>query len=91
MIVRILEDGQYDLPESACEALSKLDAELDRAIREHDEVSYTATLAALLNEVHTSASKLGADTIVPSELTIPAAGSSIDEVRRLLDGEQAEN
>lgn len=91
MIVRILEDGQYELPESAGEALAKLDGELDRAIREHDEAAFTATLASLVNEVHSSATKLGPETIVPPELTLPAAGSSLDEVRRLLAGENEEH
>jgi hypothetical protein len=89
MIVRILEDGQYDLPEAAAEELHRLDLELDRSIREGDEVGFTATLAAVVDEVHAAARKLGSEAIVPSDLTIPAAGSSLDEVRRLLaDGNE---
>jgi hypothetical protein len=86
MIVRVLEDGQYDVPEPAVEELQRLDLELDRAIREEDEAAFAAALAAVIAAVRASSTKLGADTIVPSELTIPAAGSRLDEVRRLLAG-----
>ncbi len=90
MIVRILEDGQYEVPESAAEALHRLDVELDRAMNDDDEVGFAAALAAVVNEVHAAATRLGSETIVPSDLTIPAAGSSLDEVRRLLAGDHEE-
>jgi hypothetical protein len=86
MIVRVLEDGQYDVPEPAVEELQRLDLELDRAIKEEDEAAFAAALAAVIAAVSASSTKLGVDTIVPSELTIPAAGSRLDEVRRLLAG-----
>jgi len=91
MIVRILEDGQYELDDERAAALEKLDVELDRAMRDNDETAFRATLAELVNEVHAGAARLDPATIVPSDLTVPAAGSSIDEVRRLLAGETGDS
>jgi hypothetical protein len=90
MIVRILEDGQYELAAGVSPTLDELDRELGRAISAGDEVAFAAALAALVEEVHSSAQRLGADVIVPSDLTVPAAGSSLDEVRRLLAGDHEE-
>jgi hypothetical protein len=90
VIVRILEDGQYELAGSAGPTLDALDHELEQAIAAGDEPAFAAALAALVHEVHRSAQRLGADVIVPSDLTVPAAGSSLDEVRRLLAGDHEE-
>lgn len=90
MIVRILEDGQYELGDEAAASLERLDAELDRALRDGDEHGFAAALAAVIKEVHARSAKLGPDELTPSDLTVPAAGSSLDEVRRMLSSEQGE-
>ncbi|HTW97198.1 MAG TPA: aldehyde dehydrogenase family protein, partial [Acidimicrobiales bacterium] len=63
------------------------DADLDQAIASGDEALFAAALDALVEEVRRHAERLADDVIVPSDLTVPAAGSSLAEVRRLLDGE----
>jgi hypothetical protein len=88
MIVRILGEGQRDVPDTEIPALEALDARLAAAIEAQDEESFADVLSQLLEKVRTTGSVVSADTIVPSGLTLPYAGSSLAEVRDLLASEE---
>lgn len=85
MIVRILEEGQYELDDANTATLNKLDGVLGEALRSDDEDTFEAALAAIIDEVRASGRKLGQSTIVPSDLALPRPGASLAEVRALLD------
>ena len=84
MIVRILGEGQLELPESAAEELNRLDAVLESAVERNDEAAFRPALAALLARVRQVGSPTEADDLRPSELIIPQQDASMDEVRKLL-------
>ena len=84
MIVRILGEGQLELPESAAEELNRLDAVLESAVERNDEAAFRPALAALLARVRQVGSPAEADDLRPSELIIPQQDASMDEVRKLL-------
>ena len=84
MIVRILEQGQYELDDAHLPALEALDANLDQAIAADDEREFATMLAALHNLVHEFGHPLPADAFVTSDFALPAAGSTLGEVRTLL-------
>jgi hypothetical protein len=84
MIVRILGEGQLELPESAAEELNRLDAALESAVERDDEAAFRPALAALLAKVRQVGSPADADDLRPSELIIPQQDASMDEVRKLL-------
>lgn len=85
MIIRILSEGQYDVPDGEVSALNKLDDELEDAISNEDEESFRATLTRLLDRVRASGSEVSLDTLVASSLVLPPADASIAEVRDLLN------
>jgi hypothetical protein len=87
MIVRILGEGQLELPDSAADELSKLDAALESAVDRNDEAAFRPALAALLAKVRQVGSPADADDLRPSELIIPRPDASMDEVRKLLTDE----
>jgi hypothetical protein len=87
MIVRILGEGQLELPDSAAEELSQLDAALESAVERNDEAAFRPALTALLAKVRQVGSPAEADDLRPSELIIPRPDSSMDEVRKLLTDE----
>ncbi len=91
MIVRILEEGQYELPDSAMAALDKLDVDLSAAMVADDEAAFDAALNALLQAVRSTGTPLDAATIVPSELTLPHQGATLAELKDLLASEPAES
>jgi hypothetical protein len=87
MIVRILGEGQLELPESAAEELNRLDAALESAVERNDEAAFRLALAALLAKVRQAGSPAKADDLRPSELIVPRQDASMNEVRKLLTDE----
>ena len=87
MIVRILGEGQWDVADDRLDALNKLDADVEAAIEADDSVTFANALAALLNDVRTSGTPLPDDALLDSDLILPPADATIEEVRELLDDE----
>jgi hypothetical protein len=88
MIVRILEDGQYKVDKSTAKKLDNLDTKLGKALDRSDEAAFEKVLAALVQTVRASGKRLAPSVITPSDLAIPAATSTLAEVRDLLTSEK---
>jgi hypothetical protein len=84
MIVRVLEDGQYEVSDEAAAGLSEIDLRLAKAIDAGDEGAFRADLDALIAAVHRSGKRLEETDLRPSDLAVPAAGSTLAEVQELL-------
>lgn len=87
MIVRILGEGQVDVPDGELDALNTLDDTLQRAVEGGNEDEFTQSLVALLSRVREVGRPLPDDEIVPSDLVLPSADASLAEVRELLGEE----
>ena len=85
MIVRILGEGQFDIPDT--DPLNELDAQLQTAADAGDEPAFEAALGRLLDAVHASGTPLPVDQISPSELALPARGTPLAQVRAMLGEE----
>ncbi len=88
MIVRILGEGQFDVPDSEIATLEALDEKLAGRIEAGDEAGFSDVLTEMHATVRSVGKEISADTIVPSGLTLPYAGSSLAEVRDLLASEE---
>lgn len=89
MIVRILEEGQYEVPDAELARLEPLDEAMMRAIEADDEPRFSEALARAISEVRAHGRRVDPSEIVPSDLTLPHEGAGIGEVRALLaSGEQ---
>ena len=84
MIVRILGEGQYDLADDALTALNGLDEQIEAAIESGDEAMFRTALEGLLAAVRSSGTHHAADSLDESDLILPPADATIDEVRELL-------
>jgi ABC-type taurine transport system substrate-binding protein len=84
VIVRILGEGQWTVDDSHVEALNVHDAHLTAALDGGDEDGFRSALAALLAEVKESGSQLPDEELVPSDVVLPSAFATVDEVRELL-------
>lgn len=91
MIVRILGEGQLELDDEAAGRLDKLDDDLDHAIAANDPEWFERALRAMLAEVRANGRPVDPSTIIPSDLALPAEGSSLAEVRELLESENPES
>ncbi len=87
MIVRILGEGQLDIPDGEVSGLNALDDALQKAIDQDNDDAFRTALHALLDRVRAVGSPLPADSLAPSELILPAPDAHVDEVRDLLGDE----
>jgi hypothetical protein len=87
MIIRILGEGQFDVPDSELDALNELDGQLEAAIHADDAATFTAALGALLDRVRTAGTPVAVDSLEPSSLFLPHPDAEISEVRDLLSSD----
>ncbi|AXI77160.1 PspA-associated protein PspAA [Peterkaempfera bronchialis] len=84
MIVRIMGEGQLDVAESHLDRLNQLDDELLAALERGDEGLFRTALGNLLTAVREAGSPRPEESLEPSDLILPAADATVEEVRRLL-------
>ncbi|GGO69956.1 PspA-associated protein PspAA [Nocardioides deserti] len=84
MIVRILGEGQLDVPDSALDRLNELDAAVEAAVESSDEAAFATALTALLEGVREVGAAHPADALDESDMILPPADATIDEVRAML-------
>ena len=85
MIIRILAEGQLEVPDSELAALNELDAGVESAVESGDVDGFTEALAGLLTAVRAAGTPLPDDSLEDSDLILPPADATIDEVRALLN------
>ena len=84
MIVRILGEGQWRIEDAVVADLNRLDDEVEDAVKTGDQAELDGALHALLEEVRTQGQPLPDDELSDSDLILPAAGSTLEDVRELL-------
>jgi hypothetical protein len=84
VIVRIMGEGQLDVADGDLSALNSLDAELEGAIESGDAEKFRGALHALLEQVRTVGRTLPPEELAPSELILPPADATMEEVRAML-------
>jgi hypothetical protein len=87
MIVRILGEGRYEVPDPDLPTVERLDAQLVAAMQAADETSFSATLSELLDEIRRKGTLIPPDDLRTSGLAVPHDGSTLAEVRALLNEE----
>lgn len=84
MIVRILGEGQFDIVAGLVDELNIHDGELEKALDAGSEAAFHAALESLLGVVRTKGVRVPDDFLGPSDLTLPAAEATPEEVRGML-------
>ena len=85
MIVRILGEGQWQVDDAEVSDLNDLDAHVEHAVGTGDQAELSAALARLLDEVRTKGGVVPDEELRDSDLILPAADATVDEVRELLN------
>lgn len=84
MIVRILGQGQFEVPDAALELFDELDRELEEALDTDDEAALRVVVAALISTVTTLGTPLLDDDLRSSQLIVPEKDSTAEELRRII-------
>ena len=85
MIIRVLGEGQYDVSDGALASLNELDAAVEAAVDSGDDAAFATALTALLDGVRTLGVPRDAESLDESDLILPPADASVEDVRELLD------
>jgi hypothetical protein len=84
MIVRILGEGQWEVAEGALPLLNSLDDAVEQAVAAGDQAQLAAALRELLTEVRVGGTRVPDEQLLDSDLILPSADASLDDVRALL-------
>jgi len=84
MIVRILSEGQFEVTEEQIGRLNELDDAVEAAVESGDEETFRSSLEALLSAVRSGGSPLADESLEDSDLILPPADATLEEVRELL-------
>jgi hypothetical protein len=87
MIVRILNEDQYRVPEELHARLNELDNACVAAVEAGDEALFHATYDELLTLVREHGEVLGDDDLSGSDLMLPPADISLEEAREEFTGD----
>jgi hypothetical protein len=87
VIIRILGQGQYDVPDDTLAELNVLDDALIEAVDSGDADKFSVALGELLERVQAVASPHAPDALDTSDLILPGPDSSLEEVQELLGSE----
>jgi hypothetical protein len=84
IVVRVMDEGQFELPDAARGELEVRDARLLDALEADNQTAYSAELEGLLEFVRTEGVELALDVIKPSEFVLPNSEFSMSGVRDFL-------
>ncbi len=85
MIVRILNEGQWKVEESAVRDLNTLDDQLEQAVAGDDQEGLSEVLQKLLDRVRNTGTRLPDEELHDSDLILPALDSTLAEVQAMLN------
>jgi hypothetical protein len=85
MIVRILGEGQFDVPDADRATIEELGDVLTAAVDGHDEGAFTSSLAALIDAVRRTGTELAPDSFTSSDLVVPFSDATLAETQALLE------
>jgi hypothetical protein len=87
MIVRISNEGQYDVPDDATDELNRLDNEAVSVCEASDEAGFRAVFTRLLEYVRTTGTLVADDELFGSDIILPPPDVSLQEARTEFQGE----
>ncbi|HET9105523.1 MAG TPA: hypothetical protein VFN55_19400 [Solirubrobacteraceae bacterium] len=87
MIVRISNEGQYDVPDDALAGLNELDNEAVSACETADEASFQDVFGRLLDYVRTKGTRLSDDELTGSDIILPPPDVSLAEAQTEFQGD----
>ncbi len=87
MIIRILTEGQLNLPGSHLDQLNEIHNQLVEAVESDDQGSFERLLKEMLDLVRQKGTPVPVDELVESDLILPEADITLKEAEELFVGE----
>ena len=87
MIVRILTEGQFQLPGVYIDELNEIDNRLVEVVEVEDEEGFNRLLKEMLDLVRNNGRPVGVDELVESDVVLPEPDITLVEAEELFTGE----
>ena len=87
MIVRILTEGQFNLPGAHVDELNEIDNRLVEVVEQEDRPQFEALLKQMLDLVREKGTPVPVDELVESDLVLPEPDITLEEAEELFTGE----
>ena len=87
MIVRILGEGQFNLPGAVIDDLNEIDNRMVEAVAAEDEVQFQSLLDEMFRLVRERGEPLPLDQLVESDLILPETDLTLDEAEHIFIGD----
>lgn len=87
MIVRILGEGQFNLPGVVIDELNDIDNQMVVAVEAEDEANFTRLLQEMLALVREKGAPVPVDELVESDLILPESDLTLDEAEHIFIGD----
>ncbi len=87
MIIRILTEGQFNLPGSHIDQLNDIDNQLVEAVELEDQEKFGQLLKQMLDLVRQKGTQVPVEELIESDLILPEPDITLKEAEELFVGE----
>ena len=87
MIVRILTEGQYNLPGAFVDRLNEIDNEIVEVVGDGDREAFRKLLGDMLDHVRKNGTEVPLEELVESDIVLPEPDITLEEAANLFTGE----
>ena len=87
MIVRILTEGQYNLPGAFVDRLNEIDNEIVDMVGNGDRDAFRKLLGEMLDHVRKNGTEVPVEELVESDVVLPEPDITLEEAGNLFTGE----
>ncbi len=87
MIIRILTEGQYNLPGAFVDRLNEIDNEIVEVVGDGDREAFRKLLGEMLDHVRKNGTAVPVEELVESDVVLPEPDITLEEAAELFTGE----
>ena len=87
MIVRILTEGQYNLPGAFVDRLNEIDNEIVEVVGDGQREAFRKLLDEMLDYVRKNGTEVPVEELVESDVVLPEPDITLEEAAELFTGE----
>ena len=87
MIIRVINEGQYEVNDDLLDDLNKLDNEIVSLLESGDETGFRDVLSEFVSIIRDNGTSLDPETIVESDLIVPPEDLTLSEATKVFSGE----
>jgi hypothetical protein len=87
MIVRILTEGQYNLPGAYIDQLNEIDNKIVEVVEQKDTINFHKLLDDMFSLVRKYGTEVPIDELVESDLVLPEPDITLQEAEEMFTGE----